>query len=74
MRLSIFLCYHILLYSTYVTGAVYPWVEDDLVGGQSTYVKFVDDGYEPLLVDLLFFEVVIFSGGNESPVCKPQSF
>ena len=68
MRLSILLFYHILLYSTHVASVVYPWIDDDLLGGQTAYIRFIDDGIAPLLVDSSFFEIVIFSGGNQSPV------
>ncbi|PVH81862.1 hypothetical protein DL98DRAFT_587178 [Cadophora sp. DSE1049] len=68
MRVFIILFCQTSLHATFVASVVYPWVEGDLVGGKSTSVSFVDDGSLPLLVDLLFFEVVIFTGGNESPV------
>lgn len=36
-------------------------------------VRFVDEITLPMLDDFSFFEVVIFSGGNESPVCVSDS-
>ncbi|KAK0106867.1 hypothetical protein ONS95_003589 [Cadophora gregata] len=64
---SSFFC-NIFLFATNVVSEVFPWVEDDLIGGQTINVKYIDEGSTPLLVDLSVFEVVIFSGGNESPV------
>ncbi|KAG4430849.1 hypothetical protein IFR05_013665 [Cadophora sp. M221] len=68
MRFFFILPFHALLHAVFVVGDLVVWTDDDLVGGQNVLVKYNNVEVLPVLEDLAFFKIVIFTGSNEQPL------
>lgn len=77
MRFFFLLLFHALFHAVFVASDLLVWVTEDLVGGRDVSVKYNNLNLLPILEDLAFFEIVVFTGSNDKPVslnvCRAMS-
>ncbi|KAH6722617.1 hypothetical protein BKA61DRAFT_651106 [Leptodontidium sp. MPI-SDFR-AT-0119] len=68
MRFFFLLLFHALFHAVFVASDLLVWVTEDLVGGRDVSVKYNNLNLLPILEDLAFFEIVVFTGSNDKPI------